>query len=104
MWIGPPKALRLAEAHVVDQDDDDVRGALRRLHLEPRRRLGLAGVELGDGRIRRLLDGKNRAVERLGRCRRKGRLGYAGQRDGDQDRGDEATRRPHQERVHVRPP
>ena len=45
----PAEGARHAEAHVVDEDDQDVRRALGRLHLEARRRRGLAGVEFGVG-------------------------------------------------------
>ena len=54
MGIGAAERARVAEADVVDQKDDDVRRALGRLHLEPRRRLGIARVELGGARIVRL--------------------------------------------------
>ena len=58
MGIGAAERARVAEADVVDQKDDDVGRALRRLHLEPRRRLGIARVELGGVRIVGLRDGQ----------------------------------------------
>ena len=50
----PAERRYVAEAHVVEQDDDDVGCAFRRLHLEPRRSFGVARIKLGDRRIRRL--------------------------------------------------
>ena len=61
--IGAAERARVAEADVVDQEDDDVRRALRRLHLEARRRLGVARVELGGQRVVRLRDRQHRAVD-----------------------------------------
>ena len=59
----PAECARLAEAHVVDEDDQHIRRALRRLNLEARRRLGVARVEFGVDRNRRLGDREDRAVE-----------------------------------------
>ena len=41
----PAEGARLAEPHVVDQDDEHVRGAGRRLDLESRRGRGVAGIQ-----------------------------------------------------------
>ena len=59
----PAEGAGLAEAHVVDQHDEHVRGLGRRLDLEPRRGLGVAGVERRDRRELRLGDRQDRAVE-----------------------------------------
>jgi len=59
----PAERARHAEAHVVDEDDEDVRRSLGRLHLETGWRCGLPGVEFGDRRIRRFLDRQHRAVD-----------------------------------------
>ena len=69
---GAAERARVAEADVIDQEDDDVGRALRRLHLEPRRRLGVTRVELSGARIVGLRYGKDRSV-RPGR--RRGWLG-----------------------------
>ena len=72
----PPERARDAEAHVVDQHDQDVRRPVGRFHLEARRRRGLAGIELGLVRVVRLPDRQHRAVKCGGRgCRGRGRLG-----------------------------
>ena len=63
MGMPPPKVLGVAEADVVDQEDDDVGRALRRLHLEARRRLGVARVELGLAGIVGLRNRKHRAID-----------------------------------------
>ena len=56
----------MAEADVVDQEDDHVRRALGRLDLETRRRLCVAGVELGFPWIVRLRDRQHRSIDRRG--------------------------------------
>ena len=68
----PAESARDAEAHVVDQDEQHVGRALGRLHLEARRRRGVADVELRDRRIARLRDRQHGAVHRR-RCRRRRR-------------------------------
>ena len=57
------ECTRVTESDVVDQKDDDVRRALRRLHLESRGRLGVARVEFGGPRIIRLRDRKHGSIE-----------------------------------------
>ena len=52
----------VAEAHVVEQDDDHVGRTFRRLHLEPRWRFRVLRIELRDRRMLRRRDGKQRAV------------------------------------------
>ena len=69
---GPAERAGPAEADVVDQHDDDVGRALGRLDLEPRRRLGLARVELGVGRRLGLRDRQDRAIELVLRRHRGG--------------------------------
>ena len=59
------EGARLAEAHVVEEHDEHVRRAFRRLHLEARRRLRVARVEHGAERDRRLGDRQHAAVERV---------------------------------------
>ena len=59
----PAEGAAVAEADVVDQHDHDVRRALRRLHLEARRRLRVARVERGDRLGLRLRDRQHGAVE-----------------------------------------
>ena len=63
------EAARVAEPHVVDQDEDDVRcsRALGWFQLEARRRRGLACVDFGDRRMLWLGKRQNRAVRAL--CR-----------------------------------
>jgi hypothetical protein len=56
---------RAAEADVVDQHDDDVRGALGRLDLEPRRWLDVTRVKFAVGRPFGLGDRQHRAIELL---------------------------------------
>jgi hypothetical protein len=56
-----------AEADVIDQNDDDVRGSLRRRDLEPRGLLGVPGVEDRDGLAIRWLDRENGSVQLLSR-------------------------------------
>ena len=60
-----------AEADVIDQHDDDVRGAFRRRDLEPRGLLGVPGVEHRDGHTIRRVDRENGSVQFL--CRHGGR-------------------------------
>ena len=50
-------------AEIVEQDDHDIGRARRRLDLEDRRRLRIAGVELGDRRTRRFRDWQHGAVD-----------------------------------------
>ena len=66
---GAAERARVAEPDVVDQEDDDVRRALGRLHLEPRRRLGLARVQFGLVRIVRLRNRQHRAIDVTRRLR-----------------------------------
>ena len=63
---GPAKGAAVAEADVVDQHDHDVGNALRRLHFEARRRLGVARVEQRDRLELRLRDRQHTAID-LGR-------------------------------------
>ena len=67
---GAAEGARHAEAHVVDEDDDDVGRAFGRLDFEARRRRGVAGVEDGAVRIVGLGDGETGAVHRvrIGAC------------------------------------
>ena len=72
---GTAERARPAEADVVDQHDHDIGRALGRLDLEPRRRLGVARVELAVGRRLRLRDRQHRAIGfTRGRGRRAGWL------------------------------
>ena len=65
----------MAEADVVDQEDDHVWRALGRLDLETRRRLGVAGIELGFVWIVRLRDRQHRSIDSARRgCGRRGGL------------------------------
>ena len=64
----PAEGAGVAEADVVDQHDHHVRCALRRLHLEARRGLGLAGIEFGDRCQLGFGDRQDRPVE-LAVCR-----------------------------------
>lgn len=71
LWLFRPASMAtrlgerryVTEAHVVEEDDDDVRCTFRRLHLEPLRGFGLARIELGDWRIRRLCNRQHCPVE-----------------------------------------
>ena len=54
---------RYAEAHVVDQHDDDIGRALRRLDLEARRHFHVARIDFVEQRARRFLDRQDRAIE-----------------------------------------
>ena len=83
---GPAESARVPESDVVDQDDDHVRRALRRLHLEARGRRRLARVDLGDRDHGRLRDGKDRTVQRRGRARRCRRLSRPLRTRGQDDR------------------
>jgi hypothetical protein len=68
----PAKSARLPEADVVQEDYDHVRRAFRRPDFEAPRGLGIASVECGDHRRRRLGYWQYRAIEllrgRLCRC------------------------------------
>ena len=61
---GPAKCAGLAEPHVIDQHDEHVRGARRRLDLESRRRRGIPGVEHGAVRVLGFRDRQHRPVGR----------------------------------------
>jgi len=64
---GAAEEVGAREAEVVDQDENHIRGALRRIHHEARRRCRVAHVELGVVRTLRLGDRQYQAVElRLG--------------------------------------
>ncbi len=54
---------RMAEPDVVDQEDDHVGRARGRLHLEARRRLGIARIEHRGPRIDRLGDRQDRPID-----------------------------------------
>jgi len=62
---GLPKGRRRAEAQFVDQDDDDVRGAGRRLTSKFRRHLRVRASSSLVHRPLRLLDRKLRAIRRF---------------------------------------
>ena len=66
---GPAEPAGHAEAHVVDEHDQHVGRARRRLHLETRRRRRLPGIEFGFVRIVRLLDRQDSTVHRCGPAR-----------------------------------
>ena len=53
----------VAEADVVDEDNHDVWGALRRLHFEASRRRRLARIDLGDGSGLRLGEREDGAID-----------------------------------------
>ncbi len=77
---GPAEGARLAEPHVVDQHDEDVGRAGRRLDLESWRRCGIASIEHRARRGLRLRDRQHRAVGRQHHLRGRGPLGSHGRR------------------------
>ena len=52
----------IAEAEVVEKDDNHVGRAFRRFHLEPWRGLCIMHIKLGDWRILRFGDGQHRTI------------------------------------------
>src|SRR5438067_6111452 len=61
----------LSEADVVEQNDDDVRRVLRCFNLKARRRLGVAGIQLGDGWRLRLGNWEHSSINLLRRQRQR---------------------------------
>ena len=66
---------RVTEPDVIDQEDDDVRRSLRRFHLEPRRRFGVACVEFSGPWVIGLRDGKDGSIRPVPSHVSCGRLG-----------------------------
>ena len=63
----PSEGRYVAEAHVVEKDDDHVGRTFRRLYLEPRWGFCVVRIKLGDWRILRRWDGQHGAVHGGGR-------------------------------------
>jgi len=62
----PAERSRVAEPDVVDEHDQDVGRAFRRLHLEARGRRRLARIDFGNGRVRRLREREHRSIDSRG--------------------------------------
>jgi hypothetical protein len=64
LYRGPAESAGLSKPHVVDQHDQHVRGARRRLHCELRRRRGVPDVEDGAVRVPGFRDRQHRTFRR----------------------------------------
>src|SRR3990172_4590686 len=77
---GSAKGAGGAKANIINQHDDDIGCTFGCLHFEPRRSLGFARIELGDGWVFWLTNGKNRPVDPVRRdlLLRSGEAGQTG--------------------------